>query len=174
MPSLCGILLANSKYESTAIQSTRLEEGIRYAFCDIKQAKDCRPDQNCRLSDRCAKNVCHFCRAGVEFSDFAGGSEDLVRRRLRFIAEGRHSLYYARRSQGVVRVVNPYVNLRLTWQPQDWTHASTIQIRTISSGVNTVISFHQEGLPDASERGKMRLRWHQAIAELEKHFPPSK
>ncbi len=77
-------------------------------------------------------------------------------------------------ARGVVRVVNPYVNLRLTWQPQDWTHASTIQIRTISSGVNTVISFHQEGLPDASERGKMRLRWHQAIAELEKHFPPSK
>jgi uncharacterized protein YndB with AHSA1/START domain len=43
-------------------------------------------------------------------------------------------------AKGVVRVINPKVNLRLTWQPQEWANASTIQIRTIPSGMNTVIS----------------------------------
>ncbi len=77
-------------------------------------------------------------------------------------------------AKGVVRVINPKVNLRLTWQPQEWANASTIQIRTIPSGMNTVISFHQEGLPGAKERTSMRHRWQQVIAELETLFPPSK
>lgn len=77
-------------------------------------------------------------------------------------------------AKGVIRVINPQVNLRLTWQPQEWADASTIQIRTISRGINTVISFHQERLPGAEERASMRHRWQQVIAELEKCFPPSK
>ncbi|MDQ6662543.1 MAG: SRPBCC domain-containing protein, partial [Chloroflexota bacterium] len=62
-------------------------------------------------------------------------------------------------AKGVVRVINPKVNLRLTWQPKEWANASTIQIRTIPSGIHTVISFHQEGLPGARERASMRHRW---------------
>jgi uncharacterized protein YndB with AHSA1/START domain len=77
-------------------------------------------------------------------------------------------------TRGTVRVINPGVNLRLTWQPREWARASTIQIRTIPSGVNTVISFHQEGLADVRERATMRQRWQEAMAKLETHFPPTK
>ncbi|MEO6892466.1 MAG: SRPBCC domain-containing protein [Ktedonobacteraceae bacterium] len=70
-------------------------------------------------------------------------------------------------TRGVIRVVNPGVNLRLTWQPQEWQKASTIQIRTIPSGANTVISFHQEELPGAKERASMRHHWEQVLATLQ-------
>lgn len=70
-------------------------------------------------------------------------------------------------TEGVIRVVNPGVNVRLTWQPKAWQHASTIQIRIISSGANTVISFHQEGLPGAKERESRRHHWQQVLARLQ-------
>jgi activator of HSP90 ATPase len=74
-------------------------------------------------------------------------------------------------TKGVVRVVNPEVNLRLTWQPPEWHQSSTIQIRTIKSGANTVISFHQEGLPGASERVSRRAHWQQVLATLQTFLP---
>jgi hypothetical protein len=77
-------------------------------------------------------------------------------------------------AQGVIRVINPLVNLRLSWCPQGWAKPSTIQIRTIPSDTNTVISFHQDGLPNVGERARARQRWQQAITALEKHFLPSK
>lgn len=77
-------------------------------------------------------------------------------------------------TRGIVRVINPQVNLRLTWQPQGWAKASTIQIRTIPGNMKTVISFHQEGLPGSEERVAMHHYWKRVIAELEAHFPPSK
>ncbi|GCE31686.1 hypothetical protein KDA_71700 [Dictyobacter alpinus] len=70
-------------------------------------------------------------------------------------------------TSGMVRVVNPGVNLRLTWQPPSWTHASTIQIRTIQSGANTTISFHQERLAGALEREQMRRHWQQVLTHIE-------
>lgn len=76
-----------------------------------------------------------------------------------------------RGTKGIIRVVNPGVNLRLTWQPQEWQNASTIQIRTIQSGTNTVISFHQEGLPGAKERASMRHHWQQVLARLQTLLP---
>jgi len=76
-----------------------------------------------------------------------------------------------RGTRGVIRVVNPGVNVRLTWQPQEWQHASTIQIRTIPSGANTVISFHQEGLPGAKDRASMRHHWQQVLARLQTLLP---
>ena len=76
-----------------------------------------------------------------------------------------------RGTRGIIRVVNPGVNMRLTWQPQEWRHASTIQIRIIQSGANTVISFHQEGLPGAEERASMRHHWQQVLARLQTLLP---
>ena len=77
-------------------------------------------------------------------------------------------------AKGIVRVINPEVNLRLSWQPSEWAQASTIQIRTIPRGSGTTISFHQEGLPDAAARASMRRRWQQALAKLEAHFSARK
>jgi len=76
-----------------------------------------------------------------------------------------------RGTRGIIRVVNPEVNLRLIWQPQEWQHASTIQIRTIQSGANTVISFHQEGLPGSKERASMRHHWQHVLTRLQKLLP---
>ena len=71
---------------------------------------------------------------------------------------------------GEVRVVNPEVNLRITWQPRDWEKPSTIQIRTLAQGDKTVISFHQEHLAGERERILMHNRWQSALYELAKLF----
>jgi len=71
---------------------------------------------------------------------------------------------------GIVRVVNPEVNIRLTWQPAGWGKPSTIQIRTISAGEKTIISFHHENLPGADEREQMRVRWEGVMAAIEKNL----
>jgi uncharacterized protein YndB with AHSA1/START domain len=70
-------------------------------------------------------------------------------------------------ARGEVRVVNPRENIRLTWQPPEWVQASIIQVRVIPGGrEKTVISFHQEKIPDEAEREKMRQRWEKALGEL--------
>lgn len=68
---------------------------------------------------------------------------------------------------GEVRVVNPFVNLRLTWKRSNWTQPSTLQIRTISNGHDrTTISFHQENLHDSSVREEMKLHWEEVLNRL--------
>ncbi len=71
---------------------------------------------------------------------------------------------------GEVRIVNFGENIRLTWQPTEWQHSSTIQVRVIPSGRNSVISFHQENLANASERAQMRQRWQRVMEEMENFF----
>lgn len=68
---------------------------------------------------------------------------------------------------GVIRVVNPSVNIRLTWKPRSWAKASTIQMRTIPSGGQTVISFHHEGLAGVAEREQMRRHWPSVLDRLQ-------
>ncbi len=71
-------------------------------------------------------------------------------------------------TQGEVRVVNPRENIRITWQPREWSKTSTIQIRVISTGrEKTVISFHQENLSSAVEREQMRVRWMNVLNEIQ-------
>lgn len=69
-------------------------------------------------------------------------------------------------TEGEIRVINPGSHLRITWWPQDWEKASTIQIRAIPNGERTTISFHQENLPGPQEREEMRQRWERALDEL--------
>lgn len=74
-------------------------------------------------------------------------------------------------ARGEIRVVNPRENIRLTWQPQEWAQASTIQVRVIAVGrEKTVISFHQEKLADEAEREKMRQRWEIVLGDLQAIF----
>jgi uncharacterized protein YndB with AHSA1/START domain len=73
-------------------------------------------------------------------------------------------------TKGEVRVVNVGENIRLTWLPQNWQKASTVQVRTIPHGPNTVISFHQEGLPGAKERENMRQHWRNVLEKLETYL----
>lgn len=72
-------------------------------------------------------------------------------------------------TEGKIGVVSPSGHFRMTWQPGGWPKPSTIQVRVIpsDSGAKTVISFHQENLPDAKAREQMRLHWQEALDELQ-------
>lgn len=75
---------------------------------------------------------------------------------------------------GELRVVKPCSQLRLTWKPEGWTKASTLQIRlTGKAGGKTTISFHQEHLRDGLVREDMRRRWEAALDSLRAAFDTS-
>ena len=73
-------------------------------------------------------------------------------------------------AEGEIRVANPGSHIRLTWRPQGWDKASTVQVRVIPSGVKTVISFHQENLASGKEREQMRQRWQAVLEEMRSLF----
>lgn len=57
--------------------------------------------------------------------------------------------------------------IRLTWQPPDWEHDSTVQVAVTPSGYDkTVIRFHQERLVDARERDQQRTHWRAVMSSV--------
>lgn len=67
---------------------------------------------------------------------------------------------------GEVRVVRPNDHLRITWQPEGWARASTIQVRVMPRGAGTTVVFHQEQLPDGEERERRRAHFEAVLDEL--------
>jgi uncharacterized protein YndB with AHSA1/START domain len=67
---------------------------------------------------------------------------------------------------GEMRVYKPNSHVRLTWHPPDWPRPSTIQVRVISSGEKTVISFHQEHMPGPEAREARRSFFKTALDQL--------
>jgi uncharacterized protein YndB with AHSA1/START domain len=63
-------------------------------------------------------------------------------------------------TSGEVRSFRPLDRVRLTWQPEDWSHDSTVQftVSRTASG-RTLLRFHQERLADATEREQQRAHW---------------
>lgn len=56
---------------------------------------------------------------------------------------------------------------RLTWQPADWDHESTVQVAFTPSGDGkTVVRFHQDRLVDAREREQQRTHWRAVMASV--------
>lgn len=71
-------------------------------------------------------------------------------------------------SGGEVRVFKPGSHLRVTWQPEGWPRASTIQVRAMPRGEGkTVVSFHHEHLPGAAEREARRSFYEAALDALQ-------
>lgn len=62
-------------------------------------------------------------------------------------------------THGELRSYRPLDRIRLTWQPPDWPHDSTVQIAIDDKGDRTRIVFHQERLVDADERARQRDHW---------------
>lgn len=61
---------------------------------------------------------------------------------------------------GEARSFRPHDRIRLTWQPKDWTHDSTVQVAVARSGADrTMLRFHQDRLIDAKEREQQREHW---------------
>ncbi|MFN2128846.1 MAG: hypothetical protein ACK2TU_13385, partial [Anaerolineales bacterium] len=71
-------------------------------------------------------------------------------------------------SYGTIRVYTPGSHLRITWQPRGWARPSTIQVRVIHKGNRSIIAFHQEHLPGATERAERRQHFIRALDALEK------
>lgn len=68
---------------------------------------------------------------------------------------------------GTVRVFNPPHHMRMTWRPEGWSRASTLQVRAVPVGAGrTSLRFHHEQLAGERGRGRIRQRWHEALAEL--------
>ncbi len=70
-------------------------------------------------------------------------------------------------TQGVIRLLNPPVQIRMTWQPVDYAAHSTLQIRLIASGdEQTSLRIHQERLPNEAARLRMRQHWQSVLNAL--------
>jgi uncharacterized protein YndB with AHSA1/START domain len=67
---------------------------------------------------------------------------------------------------GEIRSFHPNDRVRLTWQPKDWGHESTVQVTVSERSGQTVIRFHQERLADADERERQREHWRTVMDAL--------
>ncbi len=67
---------------------------------------------------------------------------------------------------GEVRSLHADNRIRLTWQPADWSHESTVQVTVSASAAKTVLRFHHERLADADERERQRTHWEAVMAAV--------
>jgi uncharacterized protein YndB with AHSA1/START domain len=58
------------------------------------------------------------------------------------------------------------LRLRVTWQPDDWDHDSTLQVTLMPSGSGTTIGFHHERLATAAEKDRMLAHWNTVLDEI--------
>lgn len=72
--------------------------------------------------------------------------------------------YHSKTGTGEIRIVKPLEQLRLTWQKEEWSKPSTVQIRILPKERNkTTISFHQEQLSDQTVREEMKGHWERVL-----------
>jgi uncharacterized protein YndB with AHSA1/START domain len=67
---------------------------------------------------------------------------------------------------GEVRSWRPLDRIRLTWQPPDWDHESTVQVVVAARDDRTIVTFHQERLADAAERERQRTHWQNVMEQI--------
>lgn len=56
--------------------------------------------------------------------------------------------------------------IRMTWQPDEWNFASTLQIRVMEAKKGATISIHHEKLQNGGQREAMRRRWSGVLDKL--------
>ena len=67
---------------------------------------------------------------------------------------------------GDIRSFHPRNRIRITWQPVDWDHDSTVQVAVSAAGERTRMTLHQERLADADERERQRAHWKRVADQL--------
>lgn len=72
--------------------------------------------------------------------------------------------------RGSIRSFTDQQRVRLSWQPDDWPHDTTLQVTVKESAMGTTIGFHHEKLADRDERRMMLGHWKNVAAAIEKHF----
>jgi uncharacterized protein YndB with AHSA1/START domain len=87
------------------------------------------------------------------------------------IPTGRGEAYATRDGvKGTIRSYTEGLRIRLSWQPDDWPHDSTLQL-TVKDGVSgTTIGFHHDKLADRDERRMMLGHWKNVAASIGAHF----
>jgi uncharacterized protein YndB with AHSA1/START domain len=70
-------------------------------------------------------------------------------------------------TRGETRSFRDLDRIRLTWQPPDWSHDTTLQLTVspVAPGRARLV-IHQERLADASERELQRKHWQAVITQL--------
>ncbi|GAB3826439.1 SRPBCC domain-containing protein [Kribbella italica] len=70
-------------------------------------------------------------------------------------------------TRGELRSFRENTRVRLTWQPEDWPHETTIQLAVTATGPTKArLVVHQERLANADEREHQRKHWQGVITEL--------
>lgn len=68
---------------------------------------------------------------------------------------------------GEIRTWRPGDRVRLTWQPPDWDHETTVQVAVgATSSGRTTLRFHQERLASAEERQRQRTHWQSCLSRV--------
>ncbi|MFI5486738.1 SRPBCC domain-containing protein [Micromonospora echinaurantiaca] len=69
--------------------------------------------------------------------------------------------------RGETRSFRELDRVRLTWQPADWTHDTTLQLAVTSAGEGRArLTVHQERLADATEREQQRSHWQGVVKAI--------
>jgi uncharacterized protein YndB with AHSA1/START domain len=69
--------------------------------------------------------------------------------------------------RGTVISYTAGVRLRLTWQPGEWDHDSTLQLTVKAVPTGTTIGFHHERLSGREERKIMLGHWKEVVLDLD-------
>ncbi len=74
--------------------------------------------------------------------------------------------------RGETRSFRELDRVRLTWQPPDWAHDTTLQLVVTSAGEGrATLVVHQERLADAAEREQQRRYWQGIVTALVEALP---
>ena len=72
--------------------------------------------------------------------------------------------------RGTIRGYAEKKQIRLTWQPQDWPHDTTLELTLTKAGDGTTLGIHHEDLADRDERHMMVGHWHRVSDAIVGHF----
>jgi uncharacterized protein YndB with AHSA1/START domain len=69
--------------------------------------------------------------------------------------------------RGETRSFHELDRVRLTWQPREWTHDTTLQLVVRAAGEGRArLTVHQERLANAEERERQRRHWQAVVNEI--------
>jgi hypothetical protein len=71
---------------------------------------------------------------------------------------------------GVIRGFIDGYRVRLSWQPDDWPHDTTLQVTVKQAATGTTVAFHHEHLADRDERKMMLGHWKNVVGAIAAHF----
>jgi uncharacterized protein YndB with AHSA1/START domain len=72
--------------------------------------------------------------------------------------------------RGTIRGYDEKKLVRLTWQPEDWPHDTTLTLTLTKAGAGATIHIQHEDLADREERRMMLGHWYRVLDSLVAHF----